>query len=252
MGSGSPWSWNETLAAFALYCAMPPSDITVNNRQISLLSKAIQRTPKAVCAKLYNLQNKDPRDLRDGLPNGSHYDRQIWVEYANRREDLLAEAVQQFKLFVGDISLLDIADNAQSESHAVFGESISSAVHGINRQFFRNSLLDNYDEACCLTGLNTKSLLVATHIKPWSDSNQEEKVAPDNGLLLNSLHSKAFQQGLISISKDLTILVSSSLPKEGAYSDYLWRYEGQRIRQPKRFAPRRDYIDYHNDIVFQR
>ena len=49
--------------------------------------------------------------------------------------------------------------------------------------------LINYDSRCYLTGLSNKALLVASHIKSCIVSDpMTERLAPDNGLLLNALH----------------------------------------------------------------
>ena len=68
--------------------------------------------------------------------------------------------------------------------------------------FFRMSVLMSYGNACCITGLKNKELLVASHIKPWSVSNiKTERTNPSNGLCLNAMHDKAFDRGLITIDK---------------------------------------------------
>lgn len=103
-----------------------------------------------------------------------------------------------------------------------------------------------------MTGLSNKALLVASHIKPWKVSDPKTvRLAPDNGLLLNALHDKAFDRGLITITKDLKIAVSGAVGRETAEDDYLWRYSGEPIALPKRFAPRAEFIEHHNDMVFK-
>lgn len=94
-------------------------------------------------------------------------------------------------------------------------------------------------------------LLVASHIKPWAASDPKaERLAPDNGLLLNALHDKAFDQGLITITKDLKIVVSSAVSHNAPENDCPWRYNGEPIAPPRRFSPRADFVEYHNDVVF--
>lgn len=71
-----------------------------------------------------------------------------------------------------------------------------------------------------MTGLSNKALLVAGHIKPWKVSDPNTmRLAPDNGLLLNALHDKAFDRGLIAITKDLKIAVSGAVGHETAEDD---------------------------------
>lgn len=76
--------------------------------------------------------------------------------------------------------------------------------------------------------------MVASHIKPWKASDSKtERLAPDNGLLLNALHDKAFDQGLITITKDLKIVVSGAVGREMPEDRCLWRYNGEPIALPK-------------------
>ena len=70
-----------------------------------------------------------------------------------------------------------------------------------------------------------------------------ERLAPDNGLLLNALHDKAFDRGLITITKDLKIVVSGVVGHRTPEDEYLWRYDGESITLPKRFAPRAEFIE---------
>lgn len=80
----------------------------------------------------------------------------------------------------------------------------------INQGEYRKKLLKMYNH-CCLCQVSDARLLIASHIKPWSDSNEMEKVDPYNGLLLCPNHDKLFDQGLITINPDKSITISSSL-----------------------------------------
>jgi putative restriction endonuclease len=101
--------------------------------------------------------------------------------------------------------------------------------------------------------LNIPGLLRASHIKPWAKSDTNEKVNPQNGLLLNALHDSAFDKGFITINFDYEIVVSSEIKKtkNTAISDYILKYCGEKITLPSRFVPSREFIEYHNDVVFR-
>lgn len=80
----------------------------------------------------------------------------------------------------------------------------------INQSFFRKQLLHKYNK-CYLCGLENQNLLIASHIKPWHNSNPSEKVSENNGLLLCPNHDKIFDIGLISFNDNGKILISNSL-----------------------------------------
>ena len=99
-------------------------------------------------------------------------------------------------------------------------------------------------------------LLIASHIKPWKDSDSRtERTNPSNGLCLNALHDKAFDRGFITLDKDYRIVISkrlSDMRVDEKTRDWFFSYDHQQIMLPDKFIPGRDFIEYHNDVVFQR
>lgn len=75
---------------------------------------------------------------------------------------------------------------------------------------YRKSLID-YWKCCSVTGYSDTSMLVASHIKPWSHSSNTERLDKFNGLLLLPNLDKAFDQGLISFEANGKMLISPSL-----------------------------------------
>lgn len=123
------------------------------------------------------------------------------------------------------------------------------------RHFFRASVLTSYDNKCCITGLTLPTLLAASHIKPFSECrSSSERTDPHNGLLLNTFHDKAFDQGLITVTKDYRIVVSQ-IVKDYANDSFtkscLTELEGTKIILPRNFVPAPDCLEYHNDVIFK-
>jgi hypothetical protein len=79
---------------------------------------------------------------------------------------------------------------------------------------FRAVLLKRYKARCVASGISSPDLLVASHIKPWDACTNEERLDPDNGLLLSALFDRLFDRGLISLTCEGNILVSPSLPPQ--------------------------------------
>lgn len=125
----------------------------------------------------------------------------------------------------------------------------------VGQYFFRTAVLNSYDNRCCVTGLTKPDLLIASHIKPWKVSDEQtERTNPCNGLCLNSLHDKAFDRGLITLDKNYRIIISTKLKDAEMDADtrlWLMGYEEQQIILPDRFLPGKDFIEYHNDMIFQ-
>lgn len=75
----------------------------------------------------------------------------------------------------------------------------------IGESIFKRTLLA-MEKKCRLCGVSDERLLVASHIKPWSKSNNQERLDVNNGLLLCPNHDALFD-------KDGLILISNSLDK---------------------------------------
>ena len=84
-------------------------------------------------------------------------------------------------------------------------------VQRIGQNLFRDALLDYWSRRCPLTGITEPALLRASHIVPWSDCNDEQRLDVHNGLLLSALWDAAFDQGLVSFADDGTALASPVL-----------------------------------------
>ena len=68
---------------------------------------------------------------------------------------------------------------------------------------FRNRLLFRWGNRCPLTGIGDAGLLRASHIVPWGKCRSEdERLDPENGLLLSALWDAAFDRGLVSFDDD--------------------------------------------------
>jgi putative restriction endonuclease len=55
--------------------------------------------------------------------------------------------------------------------------------------------------SCSVTGLQNVSLLRASHLKPWKDSDNKERLTPSNGLLLIPDYDFLFDREAISLLK---------------------------------------------------
>ena len=248
--------------AWLLYMELPAKEIDDQGEHIIKLALALGRTPNSVALKAWNIAAHDERRLakgKVGMSHGSKYDQEVWEDFAREGDALILRAYDLLSETVRPSVEFDSSAETQIETSAEIldypeGKTREALVAArVNQSYFRNRLFENYNGRCCVTGLSIGKLLVASHIKPWSVSDSAtERLAPDNGLLLNALHDRAFDQGLITLDKDLRIVVSPAVPKDDdAANRFLWEYEGFPIEEPKAFKPRPEFIEYHNDVIFQ-
>lgn len=238
------WTKQELLLALTLYIKTPFGKLHNRNPEIIQLAKLIGRTPSSVAWKLVNFSSLDPELKKRGIKgatNCSKLDRQVWEEYYGNWELLATdEELTQMEL--------------KQEKPELKGEDKLRLVkQRVNQNFFRETLLANYHRQCCITGIPIPSMLIASHIIPWS-IDKDNRLNPRNGLLLNALHDKAFDQGQLTISSEYKIILGSSLKKQTdeATKLYFHKYEGETIKLPERFAPDLQFLEYHNQHIFKQ
>ena len=98
-------------------------------------------------------------------------------------------------------------DNSIAETEK---ESIIRARIGQGQ--FRNLLL-SYWKGCSITCCKLTNILIASHIKPWRNSNNPERLDVFNGLLLTPNYDKLFDLGFISFGNNGEIIFSKEFPK---------------------------------------
>ena len=119
----------------------------------------------------------------------------------------------------------------------------------IGQNHFRKSLIQELGK-CPITRINEKRLLIASHIKPWVHSNNEERIDSKNGLLLSPLYDKLFDKGigLITFTLDKRILISNKLSKENIER---LSVQHNQIIPDLPIIGRERFLKYHRQYIFQ-
>lgn len=260
-----PWTRDHHLIALNLYCKLPFGKLHKGNGVIREVASKMGRTPSSLAMKLGNFASLDPilaaRGIR-GMPGASQADRRIWVEFQQNiavlgphSEQLLHDLLA--KDSDAELDLLE-PDHVRLERNLdrIPAETERSTIVRVRRgqQFFRQSVLSAYGVACCISGVNVPELLIASHIRPWKDF-PNERLDPSNGLCLSSIHDRAFDEGLITLNKNLQLMLSprlrSFLPQPTLEHSFL-RFEGTAIRLPEKLSePSQGHLRYHRDHIFQ-
>ena len=103
------------------------------------------------------------------------------------------------------------------------------------------------ETACRVTGLSNPDYLIASHIKPWLYSDDQEKLDGCNGLLLSPHIDRLFDCELISFEGDGTLLKSSHLSQE------VWSSWGlATVSKVPGFSDKQaSYLTFHRGEVFR-
>ena len=241
------WTYNEVVLALYAYCHVPFNKASNNHPWIVKIATIIGRTPAAVKMKIGNLGNFDPV-LRakgiTGLTRTSKTDEKVWNDYFGKWDKLVIDAetiIAQIKPSLSDDFLI-----VPKGSDAYY-----IAKRRLNQSFFRSSVLNSYNNKCCVTGISETKLLEACHIKTWSE-NEELRTDPSNGICLNTLLHSAYDKFLMTITPDFKIVFSerfleSFTDRDYSLKDYFYRKNRTTINLPNKFYPYTHCLQEHYD-----
>ena len=254
------WTRRETLMALAFYLCppLPRKNWDDNDAEVRLLAERIGRSESAVCLKIGNLKACDPNRSGSGFSHAATMDARVMSEYLAEPDEIISEAMWELEETGIQISYdgrIEAPSSSRPDRPQQLGlERVEQVRQRVNQDYFRSVLLANYGGACCLTGVSVPALLTASHIKPWSAATPSERLASSNGLLLNALHDRAFDRGLITLDDCYRVVVSSHVPHTPANDQWLHSFAGRQIHLPygEEFIwPSREFIHYHNDCIFE-
>jgi putative restriction endonuclease len=123
-------------------------------------------------------------------------------------------------------------------------------VRGSAQSIFAKEVKGNYFNKCCITGINTKELLIASHIIPWH-KDENNRLNPANGLCLSPLFDKAFDLGLLTVKPDYRVEVSTIIKRDKNLYDYFSMFNGRKIANNVRIPPDLSLLDWHNNNVYK-
>ena len=160
----------------------------------------------------------------------------------------------------GDLaSLLDVIDRSSQSTlmedlNSILEKKIDpttkdalvSARMGQGR--FRRQVLGLWGNCCAVTCSMTLKAIRASHIKPWRESSDEERLDPSNGLPLVASLDALFDAGLISFDSSRKLIVSSML---NARERQIYGIGGQSLAKNPT-AKTSEYLACHREHVLRR
>jgi putative restriction endonuclease len=248
------WTREELIIAFNLYCKIPFGQIDHSKPVVIALADVLGRTPSSVAWKLANFARLDPSLQARGVKGASHGSKgeiAVWEEFNNNWDSLAFES-ERLLANLTHQSVEEMNGLNEDELPKEGKEREQLVRVRVNQRFFRTAVLASYESRCCITGLGIPSLLSASHIAPWA-KDSKNRMNPRNGLCLNLLHHKAFDEGLLTITPDFRVQVCRSITEsveDEPTRSFFSRYDGQLSRLPRRFLPDRALLSWHNKNRF--
>jgi putative restriction endonuclease len=128
---------------------------------------------------------------------------------------------------------------AKTEQQAIVKSRLGQGI-------FRYNLIKLWG-SCAVTNLQNITLLRASHLKPWKDSSNDERLSPYNGLLLTPNYDLLLDKGLIAFKSNGQIVVSNRLDKFGQKVFHI----DKEVKLRRSIAENKEFLEYHRDRVFK-
>jgi hypothetical protein len=145
----------------------------------------------------------------------------------------------RFPISEWEESIIDIEKIKSSKNDPTTKKAQIDARLGQGK--FGSDVREQWNHCCCVTGSSTAAVLEASHIKRWADSNDTERLDPNNGLLLTANLHKLFDAGLISFDDSGKMLISSTLSQS---EQEIFGVIGKRLSK-KPSPETANYLSYH-------
>lgn len=142
--------------------------------------------------------------------------------------------------------LNDIHDVEADESLPVT-QRLQLAKARVGQGLFRKRVI-LLDQACRVTGVSDTRVLVASHIKPWREASNAERINGHNGILLSPHVDALFDEELITFEDDGQMQVHPSLPTDVLYH---WSIDPARRVEPFR-KEQRPFLARHRELFAQK
>jgi putative restriction endonuclease len=210
-------------------------------------------SPKAHMSALGPLLPAKHSPLRaSGACNSAVYLASISAPMASELRILLAGQIEDIEARINDTVDSDLAADwveqiIQQRTDLEAADKLQLIRARRGQGVFRRRL-EQLESACRLSGVLDRRHLRARHIKPWSASDDREKLDGFNGLLFSPHVDHLFARGYIAFADDGALLVSRHLNPSVLRS---WQIVPP-INVGAFSVQQRPYLDYHRHEVFEQ
>lgn len=149
-------------------------------------------------------------------------------------------------------ALIDTLTKRPDEAEAVYTKVKN---RGVQQILFRDAVRKAYAWRCAFSGIQLPNALDACHIIPWAYATPQQRMDVRNGLLLNPLHHRLFDNAYLTITTEHKIQYYDPLCHERTLSDLEYALtigiHEKYINYPRltKLRPLPEYIDRHNELI---
>jgi putative restriction endonuclease len=166
---------------------------------------------------------------------------------ALKHHQLLTNRPSKFVFHLVDLAVT--TENIVSDIQNSYGLSVTEKEAIIKSRIGQGKFRKNAFElwkSCAVTGFAKRNVLVASHIKPWRVSNNEERITPHNSLVLLPTLDKLFDKGYISFETSGQIQLANTINQ----SDLLKAGITKELKLREVPSTIKPFLEYHQEYVF--
>lgn len=233
--------------------------LDLNTKQLSFFIKSLEEVGKFTDLDLATIMTMDVGLYEKGYVTKSELEHQYKSVDINGFVERKYNQISHLKNLLGRLDDLIIVDNTiyfETDALRIFGD-LSEKQKECRDPYLQRvykkeleeesmSITKSQTPKCMLEGLD-HPVLIASHIKPYKVSREEEEFDVNNGLLLSKNLDSLFDLGYITFNTDGTILSSKVLSED--MKGYLSKFKlNHHFINEKRM----EYMKYHRDYVFEK
>ena len=163
------------------------------------------------------------------------------------RENAPSEFVFRIEMLSSEIDAFkEVREHAGEYKTLDKTEQEQIVISRLGQGNFRRNVIRLWG-SCSITGLQTISLLRSSHIKPWKNSNNRERLNPFNGLLLIPDYDFLFDRGYLTFKNNGDVIVSQRL---SPFACKVFDVD-ENLKLRNVFPENKEYLEYHRSEVFE-
>lgn len=174
-----------------------------------------------------------------GIPSHVVFELPEWADYCGIKREQIINSEEVF---------------AESPSYKVVvpENTVSKTLINIRtaQSQYRKSVISFWHNKCAVTGVDDTEWLIASHIKPWRESTNEERVDPKNSLLLTPNYDKLFDRGIISFSPETGNIILPEQQSKQMWSNFNKLHIDDSIKLRELPEGVSHYLEYHNQYIY--
>jgi putative restriction endonuclease len=228
-----------------------------NLHQLNFLINTLVEVGKLKMEEIIALMLVDISNIKKGFLNSAELNHYVImankINFIKRKYNQIGYLTNLLKK-LDDIVFVNSELYFTEDAKQIFGENLEVAtrqrnpyLHLLYKNQLREESFARYNEEKCMVEKLAYPVLIASHIKPFTKSNDIEAYDVNNGFLLSKNIDSLFDLGYITFDNNGKIIFSKKISK-----DVIKFISNYTLEQVFLNDKRKAYLSYHRENVFEK